>query len=113
MKKRLINFITRNFHKNMSSTTTVNKPGRLYALDPFCYRQWDATSNSNYIKMDKEKVTETINKLALNTTLIDGYAPFCKHLFIKNFLDLKPSCIKITNENKHLLISDYKSRTKR
>ncbi len=35
--------------------------------------------------------------------LKDGYAPFCKHLFIKNFTETKTSMVLITPENEHLL----------
>lgn len=31
------------------------------------------------------------------------YAPFCKHVFVKNFTNAKVSTLRITPENEHLL----------
>ena len=43
--------------------------------------------------------------------LKEGYAPFCKHLFIKNdFTDAKVNVLKITPENEGLLRSSYEAR---
>ena len=33
--------------------------------------------------------------------LVDGYAPFCKHIFIENFTGAKVSTLPITEENIH------------
>jgi hypothetical protein len=43
--------------------------------------------------------------------LVDGYAPFCKHLFIPNFTPARGSCLDISPENEHLLRSGYDART--
>lgn len=45
--------------------------------------------------------------------LHDGYAPFCKHLFIPNFARLKSGIVKITPENAGLLRSTYEARTEK
>lgn len=42
--------------------------------------------------------------------LRDGYAPFCKHIFIPNFTPALTYYSKITAENEHLLKSEYKQR---
>lgn len=42
--------------------------------------------------------------------LVDGYAPFCKHLFVPNFANIKCGYAKITPENKHLVESCYEAR---
>jgi Protein of unknown function (DUF3228) len=43
--------------------------------------------------------------------LVDGYAPFCKHLFIPNFIpDLRCGYAEITAENRHLIESCYEAR---
>ena len=42
--------------------------------------------------------------------LRDGYAPFCKHIFIPNFTPALTYYSKITSENEHLLKSEYKKR---
>jgi len=43
--------------------------------------------------------------------LVDGYAPFCKHVFVKNFAGVKSTTLAITPENEHLLRSGYEART--
>lgn len=42
--------------------------------------------------------------------LVDGYAPFCKHIFVPNFARVKLPAVEITPENEHLLRSEYRSR---
>ena len=43
-------------------------------------------------------------------TLHDGYAPFCKHIFVKNFTDTLPIFIAITPENEQFIRSGYVAR---
>ena len=82
------------------------------ALDPFCYRQWDSTK-SNCINISKTDFLDNVEQYyqANKTSLTDGYAPFCKHIFMPNFTNLKASCLKITDENKHLIQTDYITRS--
>ena len=42
--------------------------------------------------------------------LAEGYAPFCKHVFIKNFTGAKLGALTITASNRHLLQSGFSSR---
>lgn len=43
--------------------------------------------------------------------LKDGYAPFCKHIFLINdFTDARLNVLPITNENEHLLRTKYEAR---
>ena len=58
--------------------------------------------------MMKKILWQGKNKLLGITYMIDfkqfsRYAPFCKHLFIKNFTNSKLSTAEITPENEHLL----------
>uniref|UniRef100_A0A6B2LM33 Uncharacterized protein n=1 Tax=Arcella intermedia TaxID=1963864 RepID=A0A6B2LM33_9EUKA len=49
-----------------------------------------------------------------SAVLRDGYAPFCKHIFIKNFIPgLKLSTVPITPQNESLIVSDYLQRTEK
>ena len=43
--------------------------------------------------------------------LEDGYAPFCKHLFVENFTDSISGFIELTSENEKYLRSGYEART--
>lgn len=84
-------------------------------LDPFCYRQFDKTKSSLFINYDMIAFAEKINEYYLNTPncLKDGYAPFCKHIFIKNFTDLPANYAKINEENEHLIKTVYEARTEK
>jgi hypothetical protein len=42
--------------------------------------------------------------------LKDGYAPFCKHLFVDNFTETLTPLVKITKDNDHLLRTFYEAR---
>ena len=42
--------------------------------------------------------------------LRDGYAPFCKHIFVPNFTPALTYYTAITPDNEHLLKSEYKQR---
>ena len=42
--------------------------------------------------------------------LVDGYAPFCKHLFVPNMVGAKLGALVITNENRQQLECGYSRR---
>jgi Protein of unknown function (DUF3228) len=83
-------------------------------LDPFCHKQFDPAAGSLFINFDKEAFAERVNEFYLNVKdqggLKDGYAPFCKHLFIENFTDAISGFVKITPENEKYLRSGYEAR---
>jgi hypothetical protein len=91
----------------MSSDT----PKRLI-LDTFAYRSFDKTYRKNYIDYSKENFLAEINKLLISYTQFkDGYAPFCKHLFIKNFVsNFKPNYVPITDQTEKLIKTCYETR---
>eukprot|EP00467_Chlorarachnion_reptans_P014351 CAMPEP_0114534612 /NCGR_PEP_ID=MMETSP0109-20121206/27939_1 /TAXON_ID=29199 /ORGANISM="Chlorarachnion reptans, Strain CCCM449" /LENGTH=205 /DNA_ID=CAMNT_0001718049 /DNA_START=46 /DNA_END=663 /DNA_ORIENTATION=+ len=88
------------------------------SLEPFAYRQFDSKSSSGiFIEgCSKENFVKKINSLyeelkkEKNVVLVDGYADFCKHLFIPNFTETKTSILEITPGNQSLLCTDYKAR---
>ena len=58
-----------------------------------------------------EEIVEMVNQaIADGAELVDGFAPFVKHLFLPNPTDAKMGIAKITPENKHLLKSGYLRR---
>ena len=89
------------------------KPKELI-LDQFSFRSFDKTRTNNYINMGKEEFLKNVNELYKSESmLVDGYAPFCKHLFVPNFVKGLKSChIEITPETEKLIISKYDSRQK-
>ncbi|EAN30514.2 hypothetical protein TpMuguga_03g00673 [Theileria parva strain Muguga] len=96
------------FNPMMSSTKSSEVT---IDLDPFCFKQFDK-KGINYIPYPKESFVEKVrDSLRNGSVLRDGYAPFCKHLILKNFTDATCGFIEITDKNSNLLRSGYVSRT--
>ena len=74
-----------------------------FVLEDFCMRQFDKSkAGLSFIDFDKQAFTAKIQEAYDNeesVQLIDGYAPFCKHVFVKNFTETLPTFIAITPEN--------------
>ena len=47
---------------------------------------------------------------AQGSKLVDGYAPFCKHIFVRNFVGARLGAMQITDANRHLLQCGYSRR---
>jgi len=63
------------------------------------------------VGLTADELVELANRaVAEGAVLTDGYAPFCKHLFIRNASPTKAGVARITPENQHLLCSGYESR---
>ena len=62
--------------------------------------------------MKVEEFEAIVNSRYDEANLKDGYAPFCKHIFLKNDIapDAKSNILPITKENEHLLRSKYEAR---
>ena len=41
---------------------------------------------------------------------MDGYASFCKHIFVRNFVGARLGAMQITDANRHLLQCGYSRR---
>ncbi len=84
-------------------------------VDPFCFRQFVEHANSSYggtvfhiAISDFEKIA---NERFSDDLLQPGYAPFCKHLFIKNdFTDAQVNVLPITNDNQDKIRTKYEAR---
>ncbi|RHY14414.1 hypothetical protein DYB25_005961 [Aphanomyces astaci] len=84
-----------------------------FTLDAFALRQFDDPAYAGTIvKYDKDVFEAKINEFfeAGECDLVDGYAPFCKHLFVPNFINARIPTVPITNKSVHLLQSGYISR---
>ena len=88
-----------------------------FVLDEFAGRQFDKVkAGLSFINFDKTQFAAKVQEAYDSddtVQLVDGYAPFCKHIFIQNFTDAIPSFIKITNENAQYLKSGYVARTEK
>ena len=85
-----------------------------FVLDDFCMRQFDkAKAGLSLIDYDKAAFAAKIQESYDNTpdmVLHDGYAPFCKHIFVPNFTTALPTFMKITPENEQFIRSGYEAR---
>ncbi|DAZ95659.1 TPA: hypothetical protein N0F65_002456 [Lagenidium giganteum] len=96
-----------------SVDASENAPQHDLVLDRFCLRHFDDPDyKGTQIKFDKAEFERRVNEIYLERSkeLVDGYAPFCKHLFIENFTDARCSVVKITQSNSRLLLSEYEAR---
>jgi len=85
-------------------------------LDEFAKRQWETDFKGVKINIPQQDFMEVVRKAmeVQKVELIDGYAPFCKHIFVENFIKgIKVSSLNITEKNEHLLKSDYVARTEK
>ena len=88
-------------------------------VDPFCFRQFAESEASNdYVgtifKQSIQEFEHIANKCYKIEDLKDGYAPFCKHLFIEyTFSDARVNVLPISSENEHLVRTQYQARNEK
>ncbi len=107
--------------------STTAAPKHSIVVDPFCHRQFqeyyqqhDETmkdytgtifdvSISEFERIVNERFHNSNNS---DLVLQDGYAPFCKHLFLRNdFTNAVLNVLPITDDNEHLLRTKYMARS--
>eukprot|EP00930_Biecheleria_cincta_P096559 TRINITY_DN8838_c0_g1_i2.p2 TRINITY_DN8838_c0_g1~~TRINITY_DN8838_c0_g1_i2.p2 ORF type:complete len:210 (-),score=36.06 TRINITY_DN8838_c0_g1_i2:61-690(-) len=97
---------------------------RAIVLDPFAAKNFVAPGQKAegraFIQFEQAAFEDKVNAFyqeslaAGKTPLQPGYAPFCKHLFLPNFVpDLPDSVLEVTPQNVHLMKSDYVARTEK
>jgi hypothetical protein len=94
----------------LSTSTNVIK---MFAMDAFCIRQFNnAAYTGTQITFDIQKFEDIVNEefTQKNLPLVDGYAPFCKHIFMRDFAGIKCGYAEITDENRSLIRSCYEGR---
>lgn len=88
--------------------------GNELVMDDFAMRQFtDPNYTGTKVDYDPEKFEDKVNEMfrAAGGKLVDGYAPFCKHVFVPNFAGVETSTVTIMPENQHLLVTGYEART--
>ncbi len=78
-------------------------------LTDFVRRQFDPAFAGTKIPVPPDEFEGVLAKLP-PSRFVDGYAPFCKHLFIPNTFGVLSGTALITDTNRHLLCSDYEAR---
>ena len=91
-------------------------------MDPFCHRQFaekaSESGEGNYagavFDIPILEFEDVVNSRYDPSRLVDGYAPFCKHLFVINdFTDARVGVLPITRENERHLRTRYEARTEK
>lgn len=93
--------------------------GKNLVVDPFCYRQFvekNGAGGGGYagalFDVPISAFEDVVNSRYDRAYLVDGYAPFCKHLFVTNdFTTARVNVLPITKGNEIHLRSRYESRT--
>jgi hypothetical protein len=84
-------------------------------MDKFGMRQFiDPNYLGTKINYDSSAFADKINEYyeSGDYPLVEGYAPFCKHLFVPNFVGpTKCDYVIIADDNKHHIETDYIART--
>lgn len=95
----------------MASSSTLLAT-RTFWLDTFALRQWDDQEyQGTRIAYDKADFVSRVQAAHdAGAPLVDGYAPFCKHVFLPNFTGATVGSLAITPGNRHLLRSGYTKR---
>jgi hypothetical protein len=82
------------------------------AMTPFALRHWDPASKAAQIEgLSAPDLVELCSGAVRGgSALADGYAPFCKHLFLENPSEMRCAFAPITDRNRHLLRHGYVAR---
>jgi hypothetical protein len=82
---------TGSFQQTLRSMSSSHQ----FVMDAFAMRQFNNPSYTgtqiSYDPVEFEKKINDTYELG-NTQLKDGYAPFCKHLFVENFASVTCGC---------------------
>lgn len=86
-------------------------------VDPFCFRQFQEYPQSKsyggtVFSQSIETFEEVVNSRFKSANLKDGYAPFCKHLFLVNDFtegDTRVNVLPVEG-NEHLIRTEYLAR---
>jgi len=90
---------------------TTEKIG-ITGITKFALRHWDSKFAGTKIQgLTPDELVNLVNSaLQSGAKLVDGYAPFCKHLFVENTTETKAGYGEITEENMLLLRTGYLTR---
>lgn len=101
-------------HRTMATTPASLPAGTTFFVDSFLLRQWDAATAGTALPATVSPADILARVEAAHAAgdapLVDGYAPFCKHVFVRAWFDVAPGALAITPANAHLLRSGYSSR---
>ena len=89
-------------------------------VDPFCFRQFAEHEASTkyggtiFSSITVSEIEDIVNERFTDDSMLkDGYAPFCKHIFLTNDFtknDARVNVLEMTKENEHLIRTEYVAR---
>jgi hypothetical protein len=93
------------------SESALDQPGAI-GITKFVLRQWEAgCSGTRVVGMTPEELVALVNNAVENgAKLVDGYAPFCKHVFIENSSETRCGYMEITPEHASMIRVGYAAR---
>lgn len=92
-------------HKHWNDAVSI-------ALTEFASRHWDqGVSGTKIVGLTPDELVARCNaEVNAGAVLVEGYAPFCRHLFLKNTTKTRCGFAPIAEENTALLKSGYVAR---
>ena len=78
------------------------------AITDFALRNWEDGASTRIEGLSPEDLVAQCN--ATEGPMVDGYAPFCKHLFLRNASPTRAAFAPITEETRPFLRSGYVAR---
>ncbi|MCG6884161.1 MAG: DUF3228 family protein [Silicimonas sp.] len=78
------------------------------AMTEFALRNWQEGASTRVLGLSPDDLTAQCN--VSDRPLADGYAPFCKHLFLPNDSETRAAFAPITDETRPFLRSGYLAR---
>lgn len=102
------------FSSMSSSSSSSSSP--FIVIDPFCLRQFLPGSPAHLpLPLTPNTIVDMVNKhYKDNPTLVEGYAPFCKHLFVPNPCpSLLCAYAPLSPQTLPLLHTKYEQRTEK
>jgi hypothetical protein len=84
------------FLANSRHLMSVSKALRV-GLDAFCFKQFESTHIGPRIPLSTAEFLSKINDDVLaGAEMVNGYAPFCKHVFVPAFFKCPVSAMRIS-----------------
>lgn len=77
-------------------------------MTDFALRNWQEGASTRILGLTPDELVARCN--ATPHSLVDGYAPFCKHLFLPNDTPTRAAFAEITEANRPFLRSGYLAR---
>lgn len=101
-----------------ASASPFTPSSKALVVDPFCYRQFsESDASATYLgtvfDVSIRDFEAAVNAQYRESALRDGYAPFCKHLFVENFTNAQVNVLPITPQNESLVRTKYEARNEK